>query len=416
MINSTIFLSVVLPVLTLLIVLIISSKIVMEDYKTKKIKNSYIISLLKIFIIILFLNITISFLGHFNKLSYYLTFKFYKLLLFHILITIAISLFFWEMKVWPAGDSKFFITLSIISPFINYNMRGYPYLLSISFLINTFILSALFTIFSFIFQILYFYLTSNHEKMNQIKTTAYKILSSAKSFNIKSLLILVLTFYVYQILFTNLNKLIQIYINQNFIYFFYLFLFIYWEKINNEESNKFMKVIIFLTSLSILYNILFSPLTFLYSIKHSLINTVKFSIIIYIFKYFIPLFIENSSKKKISVNELHEGLILSNDYIKIISSQPYFKNSLTENELKEPLTSETVHKIKTWYTNYPSSTNAYLEIVEAQFFSIWILLGILWQIIFNYNIITTLKINFHYIYTFIKDVIILIQTILLALL
>lgn len=78
-------------------------------------------------------------LGHFGRIAIYYHWIFYQDLLSHIVIACAAALALWWARIWPAGDAKLFILLSLIFPMMPSNAPFHSGWLSLFVLINIFI-------------------------------------------------------------------------------------------------------------------------------------------------------------------------------------------------------------------------------------------------------------------------------------
>lgn len=379
--------SIFLPIISFIIVFVFSIKISILDRNQKIIKNDIIKNLSYALITILVLNLLISISSLITKTQYYLSFIFYKIYLIHSFLAFIISITIWSNELWPAGDAKYFLILSLFLPFINYNTNSY--FLSISLLINSFVLAALYLITKNIFFVI---LKQKNKKylLDVLKVS----LKNLKIFNLKIFLLINIIFY-----FLNYVVLIDRQIN----FFLILLLYISWDNLVKFVLQNKTSKIITIGIIIIILSIILNPIKFISVIVASFKNYLK-SICFIFFIKLIENFFNNISKKTVDVNSLRPGMALSSDYVKIISNHPFFKNqAISEKKLKFKIDQDTIDKIKQWRMLYPSKINEKIEISETESFAIWILLGFLSQFYFEKNIIFIIETKFYpFITTLIK--------------
>lgn len=78
-------------------------------------------------------------LGRFGRLAIYYDWAFYRDLLSHVVVACAAALALWVARVWPAGDAKLFVLLSLIFPMMPTAPPFHAGWLSLYVLINIFI-------------------------------------------------------------------------------------------------------------------------------------------------------------------------------------------------------------------------------------------------------------------------------------
>lgn len=403
------FIYIFLPIISFIIVSIFSIKISIFDKRYKIIKNDTIKSLSYALLVILALNLFITISSLITKTQYYLNFIFYKIYLIHTLLTIIISIIIWINNLWPAGDAKYFLILSLFLPFINHNTNNY--FLSVSLLINSFVLAAFYLISKNIFFVIL------KQKDKKYLTNILKIsIINLKIFNLKNFLLINIIFYF-------LNYIISI--DRQINIFLSLILYISWDNLTKFIQQKKSFKLIIIGILIVILSIALNPIKFWIVLKTSFENYLK-SILLIFFIKLTENFFDNTTKKYLDINDIRPGMTLSSDYIKIISNHPFFTNqNILEKKLKFKIDQEMIDKIKQWKVLYPSKINEKIEVSESVSFAIWILLGFLTQFYFEKNIIfiiqtkvypfiTTLIKTLHFLIIFlIKYIIFIIQYLIL---
>ncbi len=115
-----------------------------EDWRQRRIRNLWIGAGLLLCAAGLGYLLVNSALGHrqmrfFALGEYYLPWHYYPRLLEHLALSLAAGVVLWRLSIWPAGDAKLFVLFSFFLALINPNLRGFPLLLFLVFLINIFV-------------------------------------------------------------------------------------------------------------------------------------------------------------------------------------------------------------------------------------------------------------------------------------
>lgn len=115
-----------------------------EDWKSRKIRNRLILIGLGICgagYLYLFVN---SVMGHWKLRfiglgEYWLPLRFYPYLAVHFALAASAGLLTWWIRLWPAGDAKFYIVSALFLTLIEQNIVGFPGLVFLRLLINIFV-------------------------------------------------------------------------------------------------------------------------------------------------------------------------------------------------------------------------------------------------------------------------------------
>lgn len=69
----------------------------------------------------------------------YLPWAFYPKVLIHLFLSLTAAYTLWRMAIWPAGDAKLYILFALMTALIDPNIPGFPLLLFMVLLVNTFV-------------------------------------------------------------------------------------------------------------------------------------------------------------------------------------------------------------------------------------------------------------------------------------
>ncbi len=126
-------------------------KFIPVDLRLKKIRNTWILTALGIEAgLYLFVFLFSSFGRSGIVLPVFwgkvLTEDFFWACWLHILLSLGIALVLWFIKIWPAGDVKLFTILTILFPLMDPMNPQFPVRLSLTLLINAFIVAGIFVL------------------------------------------------------------------------------------------------------------------------------------------------------------------------------------------------------------------------------------------------------------------------------
>jgi len=114
------------------------------DWRERRVPNRLVFLGLGAFGLGVSYHLAASLLGHHGWRvmgvgEYYMPWRFFKMLAVHSLLSLAAGLTLWRLDVWPAGDAKLYIVLSWLMPLVDANLGGFPRLLFLVILINSFV-------------------------------------------------------------------------------------------------------------------------------------------------------------------------------------------------------------------------------------------------------------------------------------
>jgi hypothetical protein len=375
--------------ISLLSYLAISLRILKEDREFGKIRNKEILLGIKIIFFLLLIHISNTIAGYFGYNNNYLNLEFYKTYITNFVYSFVFSYILWYGEIWPAGDSKYFILNLMFLPLINFRINGFPHNLWILVLINIFIVASVISIFNYLKENIILMKDKDVNAFNEVKKLYYE---KIKKINFKSSEIYltigsILSIFTYK---QTINIFIQNYIIKIFhrtdIFFFLLFFL--WPKISSFFKTKYWKYII-ISFYSILFLTLFlipDPIKYIKTIfKIAILNTFKFSLILFIAKTIFEDILENSNTYYASKDEIKEGMVLHSEELQIIRQNPIF-NGIFDDCFKDGLNSEQVKALKDWLARLPQE-NPKLRFVKTKPFGMYIFLGSILHLILNKNLV-----------------------------
>ena len=367
----------------------ISLRILKEDREFGKIRNKEILLGIKVIFFLLLIHLSNTIAGYFGYNNNYLNLEFYKAYIINFVYSLVFSYILWYAEIWPAGDSKYFILNLIFLPLINFRINGFPHNLWIIVLINIFIVASVISIFNYFKENIILMNMQNVNAFNEIKKLYYEKLKKIdfKSSEIYLTIGSILSIFTYK---QTINIFIQNYIIKIFhrtdIFFFLLFFL--WPKISSFFKTKYWKYII-ISFYSILFLTLFlipDPIKYIKTIfKMAILNTIKFSFVLFIAKAILEDILENSNTYYVSKDEIKEGMVLHSEELQIIRQNPIF-NGIFDDCFKDGLNSEQVKALKDWLARLPQE-NPKLRFVKTKPFGMYIFLGSILHLILNKNLV-----------------------------
>lgn len=344
-----------------------------QDIKEGRIRNKYII-----------LSLIYTFLAYLLLISIYKTnnipirISYLQDLIINLLIAFLLSVIFWLSNIWSAADAKLFTAYCCLVPLSIYSNSYVRYFPSIVILINSFVPFFIFTFFRIILPT---ELKAKKEALKKIKLT-----------ELSALILSVLWIkWIIDLVFNKLNKKPDFFISLAIMMFSIILLY----KI--FKSKTFLISLIISTTLIVInYNNIFSIIF----LKGFLILFFMISIFFLIPKISYLLF-----SKKIKINELKEGMIISEIIYKENSN--YKKISIELNPNKKPqqskqylaleahkegnaLTKKDIKKLKSLY-KLKKLGFSNLEIQQTMPFAPVLFLGVLLTLISRGNFVIFLR-------------------------
>ena len=296
----------------------------------------------------------------------------------------------WQIGIWAAGDAKFFILLAFFMPPTIVQFVEFQYFYSFSFLVNIFFIAALIIIMRSVplwLAKLIFYIKFPG-KLRELIIEMWNVKRQSLSRFVIQFLFSILTVSFIKeyaqagaFFFTN-----QINIDKSTSLFFGIFVWMIFSRIFAKLSEKQMVVI------SAIGGILFYVWSAYYKIEFNVIILSGFKImtisagILKLFNYLANFYIKERDQKKISVENLADGMILSDEEFDMMKKEGFL--SKLGMRYPEGLTREQVLLIKEW--GKEKKKNIFI-IYRSVSFALWIFIGFIITVLFGQSIITIIK-------------------------
>lgn len=133
-----------LHVWSFLALLLLGLRISYEDWRTRKIRNLWILFCLGVCAAGFGWMLLNSLFGHWKWRWlgigwYYMPLALYPRVALHMVLVTAAGLGLWWFRLWPAGDAKLYIVLGFMTVLVDPNLIGFPSVLFLRMLINIFV-------------------------------------------------------------------------------------------------------------------------------------------------------------------------------------------------------------------------------------------------------------------------------------
>ncbi|MGC9046939.1 MAG: hypothetical protein ACP5IC_02395 [Minisyncoccia bacterium] len=293
------------------------------DIRYGKIKNSYLkIAFYYICFLYLFLILYSKFFLQIDNSQYFVR------LILNGVLSFIIGFLLWHFNIWAAGDAKLFTIFVLLLPLEFYQRSYFVYFPAIIILIDTVFLLIIFLLFKLFNQFIFIFFNAGKQffkaPFNTFSFYYNKIIGESKNIKWAKLIQKITTssFLIIDLLL--ISKFIIYKIGKNFpqiqaksliIYLILLIFYIILFKITQKHTN-FKKIIVIIGGLFVIYLFTSRQLYLLISlIKTTIIITFIFDIII----RFIDWYLENIDIKIININDLKEGMFLTQASIQKIN-------------------------------------------------------------------------------------------------
>ncbi len=379
-------------ILSVLTIIYYGFLIVRIDLSLNKIPNEILFKIIKIG---LALNFTLLLLTMISNLGYSTAFfspphkSFFISIFVNSSFSLIAAYLLWKYRIWAAGDAKMFFTFSFLFPLTLYKYVEINVFPSFTILINIFMVSSFYL---FVKSILYF------------KSIIIFWLVKPKE---------LYKYFIGQLINKKLSYFFQ------FLHFFFLFyvffrvntymkdfLFNYFDKINiSPLSNYFLPAVllIFLPKLKkiirkkqptiilfvVVFILDFYLMNSLSDLRDAIYLTIKnifiFTVVLGAFDYVFSLYIKNKDTKTVLLNELREGMILSDESLLDIKNRDFYEKM--EEIYPEGLMKEQIEIIK----NGIKEKDYYLSVYSPKSFASWIYIGFIFTLLFGQSIPTLIS-------------------------
>lgn len=126
------------------VLLFVGAAATAADWRERRVPNRLILFGLAAFGAGVSCDLAASMIGHHGWRwmgigEYYMPWRFFKMLAVHSSLSLVAGLMLWRLDVWPAGDAKLYIVLSLLMPLVDANLGGFPWVLFLVVLINSFV-------------------------------------------------------------------------------------------------------------------------------------------------------------------------------------------------------------------------------------------------------------------------------------
>jgi hypothetical protein len=367
-----------------------------QDFSTNKISNKNILLGLKFLLAVFLAHLLNTYLGQKNLSEVYLLGSFYRYLFINIFFVFVSAIALWYGEVWPAGDAKFFMVSVILIPFIRNDAAGFPNYLWISILINTFVLSSIYSVIRFIYQTYTMKKEDNRNAFKELFELKNKVnnffSSDKKTANLLKIMYTFLGLLIIFLIKQTINMYMMTYIGKNVEkpYFIYFILFFVWNKVFNIFQSKKWQIAMFALYIAYFFLGYFYFREELFSnLNRAFSNVIKFSIILTLGRFIFEYLLEKRNCYWVSVKDLKEGMIPSSRALMEFQQNKEL-NEYFEDYYKDGLSLEQVEAIKKWVNKTPGF-NPQFEMVKGYPFAAWIFLGCLIEVLFNKSVLVLLK-------------------------
>ncbi len=370
-------------------------KIVVNDLRFKKVPNRMIVAGLKALLLFLALYAAETALGAAGASSDYVGGGFYYAFATNLALSSAVGIFLWYAEIWPAGDAKFFMTSLALLPLMNYRIRGFPGMLWLSVLINSFLIAGAYYSFRFLAGLWRAWRERDGRTLTrwaEIKKEASGRLRGAGGGSAWKLALNVLAvlavFFVRQLANYGLaGRLQRLVPDPELLYFA---MFIGWDKLSRYFSRPgFRRFLTFFYPVYLLAGLFYFKGQLLQNIRYAALDVLRFGVILGVGRFALVYLMERFSMVEVSAAELEPGMILSSRYAQIVRRDAYFKDAF-EDSFRDGISPEETELLREWVTRIPRE-NPKIEVMKGEAFAVWIFAGCLFQLAFDGNLFTVLR-------------------------
>lgn len=322
--------------------------------------------------------------------TYYLPLSFYPRVLIYAGLSLAAALTLWYLRIWPAGDAKLFIVLSLLAVLINPNLSGFPKYSFLILLVNIFIPAALFVVLALSAEILEM-LTSSTWTLRMIQERVKSHLKTAQ----KRIMDEWPKRYIYLILGVNLFFIIFAFraLTQGFArvlhgglinLIFYFSLFFLWGKI----IYILRRPDVALASLGVMLGVVLPvSLLFRWNLIGQIANSLKmyfdFFVILTLGKTFFVHILDERRLIEIPVGRLESGAVLSEKAWLEIDAEGGKRGESFE-KYADGLSRSDIDVLAKWWNDRLEKT---VFICQTVPFAFWIFGGTMWTLLCRKNFI-----------------------------
>lgn len=368
-----------------------AASVTARDMSTRKIPNASIMAGLRLLGAALLVFALYTWLGYSGHAHSFMHLNFYGLMAVHIFWSVLAGVILWYAEIWPAGDAKFFILVSVALPLANPYLHNFPSHLFLSLLINIFVAAAFWAVGSHIAS---GFATASpadffSERWNDVKSRAGDLFSGKNSLAASAYALnLGFVFLLQQVLSLEARGFMGRFFSRTDLLFF--FLFILWDKVGDVfRSRRWMMtaaasyVLYFFAGYFFFQDRLWQMLTTAGT------NVVKFSLLLFAGRFMLEFLMEKKDTQYVTARELVPGAVLSSRSVREFRSNPVF-DGLFEDCFKDGLTEEQTAAVRDWLGRLKVQ-DPKVEVVRGRPFALWIFAGAALLLALDRNIVGLLK-------------------------
>lgn len=367
-------------------------RIVVNDLRFKKVPNKGIASGLKAAGLFLLLYAAETALGAAGVSSDYVRWTFYPLYAVNLLLSAVMGVLLWYAEVWPAGDAKFFITCLAMLPLIDFGVRGFPKVLWLSVMLNSFMFASVFYLLKFVAGIVSAYRNRDGRliaRYEGIKKDVGARLEGVRARGARGLALggtaLFFLFFVQQTARSALQGDLQRLVPD--LTMLYFLMFIGWDKVSRYLSGRWSRLAMAVVApLYLAFGFAHFGPAMLFHLRRAAVNVIGFGFILGAGRFALVYLMDKFSMTEVSADELAPGMVLSSRYVDIIRRDPYFADSFSDS-FRDGISPEETELLRNWVKRIPGG-DPKIEVMEGYPFAVWIFLGCVFQLAFNGNVLT----------------------------
>lgn len=368
-----------------------AASVVSTDLATNKIPNKKIIFGIKLLLAALCAHIFMTYYGYKGVYPVFLRWEFYPLLLKHVLWSVLTGVILWYAEIWPAGDAKFFMLVSVALPVIDPQIRNFPDNLFLSLLVNIFVLASFFALGRYVsseivsvspWDSLVGLWGDIKARFSALVAGKSRVLTLAYPFN------LLFLFLMQQVVALEVRGEVASFVSRADILF--LFLFLLWDKISAAfRSRHWFHISIF--SYAAYF---FAGYFYFYDHLATMIitaigNVFKFSLLLFFGRFMLEYLMEKKDLAYVGTSELAPGMVLSSGAKEQLKGNPVFDGAF-DDSFRDGLVEEQLVLLKDWLNKLPKD-NAKVQIVKGRPFAFWISAGAALSLLLSRNFAQLLK-------------------------
>lgn len=365
-----------------------------EDWKERKIRNSLLAMGLGAGAALLFYLLLNTLLGYghlrlWGMGEYYLPWRYYPKFLAHFLLSLAAGVAFWRLSVWPAGDAKLYTVFAFLAALIDPNLAGFPFFLFLMILINIFVPAGLVFAVETVVKVALLapaLRTVDWPKWRKAKLEVLDIrLRELWPYRVEYLVLAVNLVALFFLVQEGQRRFLQFLQEPLRTLSVFVFMFVFWSPLVSVLRNKKVGLAAFcaLSAWMILGTFVWRlPLgARLFSALKMMLN---FTMFLSIGRVFFTWFIERESLRELQVEQVKQGVILSDSTWEQLSREDELAGKMEERYV-DGLTHRDAETLRTWLIRRGTADYTVYQTIP---FAFWIFLGTLLSVTGRANAVT----------------------------